>query len=96
MKIGTSDIATRAAHFDPQVSRKTDAAAKNIALQSDSSKTSEQAVMLSRNMATLRDQLAPRAEILEKFAGFPEKPFEIDDQKLDVLLSKMKEEKAST
>lgn len=52
-------------------------------------RTSEKALMLSRNIAALHENLDARPEMLEKFAGFAEKDFDIDNSKLDQLLGKM-------
>jgi|LAHU01.1.fsa_nt_gb hypothetical protein len=52
---------------------------------------SEKALMLSRNLSVLHDQLAPRADIIEKFRGIAEdSSFNLDDKTIDQLLDKIK------
>lgn len=53
--------------------------------------TSEKALLLSRNISVLHEQLAPRAEVVEKFRGIAEdSSFNLDDKTLDQLFDKMK------
>jgi hypothetical protein len=53
--------------------------------------TSEKALMLSRNLRVLHEQLAPRPEIVEKFKGIAEDDaLNLNDKTLDQLFDKMK------
>ncbi|MBN2703895.1 MAG: hypothetical protein JXR23_06755 [Pontiellaceae bacterium] len=52
---------------------------------------SEKALMLSRNLSVLHDQLAPRADVVAKFRGFAEdSSFTLDNKTIDQLIDKMK------
>jgi len=53
----------------------------------DRVRTSSHARMLSQSLATLKKQLLPRDEVLEKFAGSIEEPMQLDDQTLDGILN---------
>lgn len=52
---------------------------------------SEQAVLLSRNLAALREQLAPRPGMLEKFRAMAgDEPISVSDKTLDRLLDNLR------
>ena len=57
----------------------------------DQIRTSDRALMLSRNMEALHENTDVRPEMLSKFAGIADAPFELDDATIDSILGKMQE-----
>lgn len=55
----------------------------------DHTHTSDRAVLLSRNLGSLREQLSPRPDVLQKFSAMTDSSIRIDDKTLDSLLGKM-------
>ncbi|MBN2164477.1 MAG: hypothetical protein JXR25_04870 [Pontiellaceae bacterium] len=55
----------------------------------DQIRTSDRALMLSRNMEALRENTDVRPEVLSKYAGIAAAPFELDDATIDSILDKM-------
>ncbi len=57
--------------------------------QRDSVRTSDQALMLSRQANALQQQMQPREEILTKFAGIADSTLELDDSVVDQIIGQL-------
>ncbi|MDF7806396.1 hypothetical protein P4E94_03030 [Pontiellaceae bacterium B12219] len=55
----------------------------------DRVRTSDQALLLSRSLATLKEQMLPRAEVLQQFASGLDAPVELDASSLDRILRQL-------
>lgn len=55
----------------------------------DRVQTSKEALLLSRNLASLKEELRPREEMLIRFSGSVETPLALDDQTLDRILGQL-------
>ncbi|MDF7801347.1 hypothetical protein P4C99_17850 [Pontiellaceae bacterium B1224] len=81
MEIGFTTSSASAVKYDIEPSSRIQNGQQNA--ECDTVCTSKQALLLSRSLTGLKEQLAPRNELIQQFAGKLDDPVELDDSSLD-------------
>jgi hypothetical protein len=87
MEIGFTTGSTTNIAYNTQLPKP--AYAPSNGIECDNVRTSNKALLLSRSLATLKEQMLPRDEVLHRFASDLDAPVELDASSLDRIIEQL-------
>ncbi|MDZ8117243.1 hypothetical protein [Pontiella agarivorans] len=87
MEIGFTTSSTTTVGYHTNLPKPTHAPSSGN--ECDRARTSDKALLLSRSLATLKEQMLPREEILQRFSSDRDAPVELDAASLDRIIDQL-------